>query len=1264
MGEPYSDRRYDQKDFDASSSDLFSESSSRERDHTPAEYSGSEEADSRRYMHGRAPSHPTDKGGRRDALGILLRLAEALEMDEGGAGVAEAGGALDSYYADDHYGDEKMRQYDPDLLNSFDSNPKRHLNYAARYSRSESLVDEEDAMLSYEALPWNSDLEGGHDPFWESEDAPAPGVIGTGENGEIKRFKRQTRMNWTGAITMLVYFGVLCFYLYIRVSKTMDLGQYLWYGIIVLVVEIMGASTTLLYGVNLILHPVYQPLPKDESGKPMVTLAYHVRVLVPCYKESLEILARTCSAALDAVLPEGCTRTVYLCDDGGDVTKRKWVQSKAAEKGCSIFYVSGRKRAPGEMNGKSANLNNCLKMIYPGDRAVPPNEMVAIFDADQVANKDFYLKTLPLFDAGDDVGMVLSPQAFYNLNQRADIFNHSNIHFWEYAQHGYDAIGFISCTGTNFLIRANAFKQAGWSPEYTLTEDYMLGMVLKQQKWHCRYVEEYLAVGEAPEQVRNCFQQRSRWCKGHFQIVLSRHHSPLMIRGLSPFMRIMYCSGVWSYVVGAITTPLFIIIPLLTIWAGIFPIVISWWAALALTIYYIAQSMVLNYSKKWWHPEALWFANISNMILWFTYVKGAFRALTGKFGAGITFKTTIKGAGKLLDSVLGDLWMPLLCFILSAVSLGVGIQKLVNGASVVTTLTISVVWIIYSMIPPYLLIHYTWIGRGTTLQFMCRVAFVLSFVTSICAMLLLWAVYPKDYDFGSATKAGLDFYEAQMVGTLPTNLSNDASYRGNAFVYEGTTAQLGFTDLSGGWCTGNEVGCAKMTQPTAMVTAFLAWSLLAFPTGYSKSDNTAEAEQAVRWGAEYLLKLFRPTVGSTYAGGATIIYQVGNWSLESQYWGTYEPLTAATMPRPAYNISTAVGASDLAGSMAAAFAASALVFQHSDPTFATQLTTAATDLYGTATAPLASYTAGFSYTCTSVFAKSLVGAASNVSTANLCVTPQDYDGGSALVAYNSTSFYDDLLWGSAWLYLLTGEATYMTDVNTYYYAHLANEAIMDAKLITDWDNLFWASNVLLANITGDSASSGSFHQATQAFLKQWVCGSGGVVKYTNKGRAFNPSAPTLGDSLNTAFISAVYANIQSTQISSAIAFKLTCFSRSQVRYVLGDAGRSLVSGWGHKPPTHVQDKEAACPQSGTCGIAQLNSTSSNDRTLPGGLVTFALFSDKFVDDRTLNSSRVGIVNNVGFTASAAGMNQASGTWEQCLQGYGEFTKNRICDGSW
>lgn len=76
-----------------------------------------------------------------------------------------------------------------------------------------------------------------------------------------------------------------------------------------------------------------------------------------------------------------------------------------------------------------------------------------------------------------------------------------------------------------------------------------------------------------------------------------------------------------------------------------------------------------------------------------------------------------------------------------------------------------------------------------------------------------------------------------------------------------------------------------------------------------------------------------------------LLLQVGNWSLESQYWGVYEGLTEATMPRPGYNVTTAAGASDLAGSMAAAFAASALVFKESDPAFAAELTTAATEMY-------------------------------------------------------------------------------------------------------------------------------------------------------------------------------------------------------------------------------------------------------------------------------------------------------------------------------
>ena len=38
-------------------------------------------------------------------------------------------------------------------------------------------------------------------------------------------------------------------------------------------------------------------------------------------------------------------------------------------------------------------------------------------------------------------------------------------------------------------------------------------MELKKRNWSCRYVCDYLAIGEAPDQIRNCFQQRSRWTK-------------------------------------------------------------------------------------------------------------------------------------------------------------------------------------------------------------------------------------------------------------------------------------------------------------------------------------------------------------------------------------------------------------------------------------------------------------------------------------------------------------------------------------------------------------------------------------------------------------------------------------------------------------------------------------------------------------------------------------------------------------------------------
>lgn len=58
------------------------------------------------------------------------------------------------------------------------------------------------------------------------------------------------------------------------------------------------------------------------------------------------------------------------------------------------------KRVAGEMNGKSGNINNVCSQMYPPGTRVPGSELICVFDADQVASKEFFMKTIPMFDGG------------------------------------------------------------------------------------------------------------------------------------------------------------------------------------------------------------------------------------------------------------------------------------------------------------------------------------------------------------------------------------------------------------------------------------------------------------------------------------------------------------------------------------------------------------------------------------------------------------------------------------------------------------------------------------------------------------------------------------------------------------------------------------------------------------------------------------------------------------------------------------------------
>lgn len=48
-------------------------------------------------------------------------------------------------------------------------------------------------------------------------------------------------------------------------------------------------------------------------------------------------------------------------------------------------------------------------------------------------------------------------------------------------------------------------------------------------------------------------------------------------------------------------------------------------------------------------------------------------------------------------------------------------------------------------------------------------------------------------------------------------------------------------------------------------------------------------------------------------------------------------------------------------------------------------------------------------------------------------------------------------------------------------------------------------------------------------------------------------------------------------VPEATRRRIDCFTHAQLRYILGDSGRSFVCGYGKNPPTQPHHRGASCP---------------------------------------------------------------------------------------
>ena len=281
-----------------------------------------------------------------------------------------------------------------------------------------------------------------------------------------------------------------------------------------------------------------------------------VDVIVATHNEPVELLYKTVNALTYMDYPDKSKVHIYLADDGNRPAMAKLAQ----QFGIGYFPLANNKEA------KSGNLNNALRQTK--------SPLVATFDADMIARKEFLMETVPYFflprmrhegdswrlrtqeeiDPNFKIGFIQTPQSFYNPDLfQFNLYAEQNIpneqdFFSREINVMRNSTNAVAYTGSNTVIARQALEEIGGFPTDTITEDFETGIKIQSKGYTTYSTFRPLASGLAPTSIKSMVTQRIRWARGVIQSV--RNTKMLTNKDLSLSARISYLlsySYWWSF---------------------------------------------------------------------------------------------------------------------------------------------------------------------------------------------------------------------------------------------------------------------------------------------------------------------------------------------------------------------------------------------------------------------------------------------------------------------------------------------------------------------------------------------------------------------------------------------------------------------------------------------------------------------------------------------------------------------------------------------
>lgn len=424
-------------------------------------------------------------------------------------------------------------------------------------------------------------------------------------------------------------------------------------------------------------------------------------------------------------------------------------------------------------------------------------------------------------------------------------------------------------------------------------------------------------------------------------------------------------------------------------------------------------------------------------------------------------------------------------------------------------------------------------------------------------------------NYAEALQKSLFFYECQQAGPLPE--WNRVEWRGDSTV----------TDfITGGWYdAGDHV---KFNLPMAYSAAMMAWGLYQYPDGIEECGEMTNYVNNLTFVMDYLADCDL---------GDEIVYQVGNGQEDHTWWGPVELYEYGQdengndyfTSRPYYTAKAGEGYSAVLGEMAAALAAGAAALEgRSDKT----------DEY-------------------------ISHAVNMFEMADSAKSDIDYNGSDASGFYRSSHFYDELFWAANWLYIATGEQTYL-DKATSYIPNLGKELGSDELKYSwahCWDDVQQGGMLLYAQNTGTYTDRVKRHLD---YLVNEVTRVDGAIVYIQNWGCLR-YATTCG------FLAAVACDTLS--LGDTAVYEE--FYKTQIDYALGDnpLGQSYVVGYGENYPKNPHHRTAHASWNNS-----VYDPVENRHILYGALVGGPNQDGTYEDDRNnYINNEVACDYNAGFT---------------------------------